>query len=127
MRGKFKGRSKRDARKSAPVGKSALDLDVLEESADAGEDVTATEDLFSKLHELADGVAAVADEFMELESDEGGCLGEVELEAASEAALGEAAGLEEEELVDVAGCDHGGSVVSPGAWLSYYYLNGSDK
>ena len=41
---------------------------LLEESADAGEDVTATEDLFSKLHELANGVAAVADEFMELKA-----------------------------------------------------------
>lgn len=52
-------------------------------------------------HEVRDSVFAIADEFVQGAGDEGEGFGVVEADAAGETALGEEAGLGDDELVDL--------------------------
>jgi hypothetical protein len=76
-----------------PVVESAFDLDLVQKRAHAGQDLAAAEDLLAELHELGDGVAAIANALVQLGRDERSRLGLVELQAAREPFLGEEAGL----------------------------------
>ncbi len=59
-------------------------------------------------HEIGDGMAAIADELLEVVGDEGTGLSVVEADATGEATLSEEAELRDGELVDLeaGGCEH---------------------
>ena len=52
-------------------------------------------------HEICDCVVAIADEFLQDAGDQGEGFGVVEADTSCETALGEGAGLGDEELVDL--------------------------
>lgn len=52
-------------------------------------------------HEVCDRVVAIADEFLQDAGDQGEGFGVVEADTSCETALGEGAGLGDEELVDL--------------------------
>lgn len=76
-----------------PIGECSLDLDIMDQGLNARMDVVSSQQSFSVLHELRDGMISISDTLLEYGSYEGDCLRPVEGETPSESFLGERASL----------------------------------
>ena len=70
-----------------PVREAALDLDLVQERRDARQDVPPAEHRLAVLHQVRDGVLAIADALLELRGNERDGLGLVRNSAENEALM----------------------------------------
>lgn len=81
------------------IRKRPFDLNIMDGNLDARHDVSPSEHLLAELHELCHAVLAIADELLQLESQECNRFRLIKLKASGESLLSEEAQVGEQELV----------------------------